>query len=399
MGASVMAGHHLSHSDLWVDLRARIFQATTALGRPPLYPQRTIAVLLDDDDYWSDAPLAGGAPGVRDALAGRVPTNRAYLARLITKLDAANVSVIALDFDLRSPRPGTDDFSEYKPETDELIAAIRQACAHKKQIVLASSLTEASGEYAEVPSVYDSANLDSACVHKGYIQLPYDMRRLPGAVTLANGQQLDSFSLAATRAVDPVAYSRVIDDQETVFPYSRFITDAAFRDPSQEQSIFTGREILAADADKLAAKLVTRIVVIGADWHSLAWNQGPYVDRHNSPGGLLAGTLLHANYIEAMVQDGMLRPFPDNVAEILDVVLVLLLSCLGLLEIHVLWKWAGVAAVFLVVLVGSYLFLQTFGLFLDVFFPLIILGLHAVYEHLSEWRRAAHELAAKEVAS
>jgi hypothetical protein len=44
----------------------------------------------------------------------------------------------------------------------------------------------------------------------------------------------------------------------------------------------------------------------------------------------------------------------------------------------------------------SYLFLQTFGLFLDFFFPLIILTLHVSIEHIHhlverilEWRHTA----------
>ncbi len=216
--AGGVAGRFLSKSTIWADIRYQIYQKTLTLGRPTRYPQRTAAVLLEDADYWSEV------------MQGRTPTRRDYLAKLITQLDEANVGVIALDFDLRSPFSNgpAEDFSVYKPENDLLFASIRNACSHHRQIVLAASITSTSDDYKLLPSIYDVAGLDPACVKTGYIQLPYDMRRIPGVLDLESGAQLNSFALAIVQTMDPIGYSRVVDNRYTAFPFSRFLSEDAF---------------------------------------------------------------------------------------------------------------------------------------------------------------------------
>ena len=389
-----VAGHFLSRSVLWIDLRSEIYQHITSFGRPTRYPQRTAVVLLNDDDYWSEAAIPPDSAIPRSEqllqpnapLDGRVPTNRVYLAHLIDQLDAANVGLIGLDFDLRSPRAGIADFKQYLPETDALVAAIKRACSHGHQVVLASELISTDGGLTEAANAYDGANLPESCVHTGYIQLPNDMRRVPIPISLGDGKQWKPFALSAVDAVDHAAYLYVTGEKETDFPYSQFISEAAFRQAYAPQALFFGHDILFADPAKLAPKLLNRIVLVGADWHTLAFNQGPIVDPHPSPNGALAGVLLQANYIEAALQNGTVKPFPELFGEALDVVLVLLLSLFGMVEIHWAWKWSVVAVSSIFVLVFSYFFLQTFGLFLDFFFPLIFVGLHSGYEHVLEWR-------------
>ncbi len=78
---------------------------------------------------------------------------------------------------------------------------------------------------------------------------------------------------------------------------------------------------------------------------------------------------------------------PETFSIILDTALILGLTVVGLLEIHPVWKWSSFVAVTCFVLVISYLFLQNFGLFLDFFFPLLILGAHTGFEH---WRESNH---------
>jgi CHASE2 domain-containing sensor protein len=383
-------GYYLSSGTVWIRSRAKIYQRLTAFGPPARYPQRTAIVLLDDDDYWTETPISTKHPPPQ--LAGRSPTNRAYLAALINKLTEAQVGLIVLDFDLRSPDPNsnTDDLLEYAQENSALFHAILNVCARNHQIVLASELTKSGNELVETRNIYDSAFQPDHCTHKGYIELPLDIRRVPVAVPLASHGSADSLALAAVKAVDPVAYDRVTSQDETDFPYSQFMPLASFK-AGPVRTIWTGRDILNADPNDLTAQLLNRVVLIGAGWHSLAHLQGPWVDSHPTPSGDLPGVLVHANYIEAVLQNVTAKPFSESVAVALEVLLVLFLSVLGMFEIHWAWKWSAVFLSSLGVIIFSYLLLHTFGIMLDFFFPLIFVGLHSGYEHIREWRRSARE--------
>ena len=380
LAVSVWLGYKLSSGTVWIRTRAKIYQSLTARGLPARYPQRTAIVLLDDDDYWTNH-----AP---PQLAGRSPTNRAYLAALIEKLTQAQVGLIVLDFDMRSPNPKSDDLPEYEAENCLLFRAIHEVCKNHHQIVLASELTKSGDGLKETRNIYDS--VPKSCTHKGYIELPLDIRRVPVAVPLASHGSADSLALAAVNAVDRVAYGRVTSQDETDFPYSQFMPLASFK-AGPVRTIWTGRCILKSDPDRLAAQLLNRIVLIGAGWHSFAYGQGPLVDSHPTPAGPLPGVLVHANYIEAVLQNGTAKPFPERVAVVLEVLLVLFLSVLGMFDIHWAWKWSAVFASSLGVIIFSYLLLHTFGIMLDFFFPLIFVELHSGYEHIREWRRSARE--------
>jgi CHASE2 domain-containing sensor protein len=383
-------GYKLSSGTVWIRTRAQIYQRLNTFGPPARYPQRTAIVLLDDDDYWTETPISiNPAP---PQLAGRSPTNRAYLAALINKLTEAHVGLIVLDFDMRSPDPHSnkDDLLEYAQENTALFNAIQNVCAHVHQIVLASELTKSGKELAETRNIYDSAHLPEQCTHKGYIALPLDIRRVPVTVPLAVQRSADSLALSAVKAVDPAAYDRVTSRDETDFPYSQFMPLASFQ-AGPHRTLWTGRDILNTDPRDLTAQLFNRIVLIGAGWHSLAYGQGPWADSHLTPSGQLPGVLVHANYMEAVLQNGTAKPFPESVAVALEVLLVLLLSVFGMLEIHWAWKWSAVLLSSVGVIVFSYLLLHTFGIMLDFFFPLIFVGVHSLYEHIREWRRVARE--------
>jgi CHASE2 domain-containing sensor protein len=386
---SAALGNALSSSTVWIDARAAIYQTLSTFGRKTANPKHTAIVLLDDTDYWTEAI---GTPAEAQ-LSGRAPTNRAYLARLVDTLDSANVRLIVLDFDLRSPNPSAkaDDLATYDSENQLLFASIRQACDHGHQVVLASELIAANNGVTEARNIYDSANLPGSCVHKGYIELPRDIRRVPVTIATASGADSKSLSLAAVNAVDKDAYEAASSEGERDFPYSQFLPLSAFFPNGPEQSLFTGREIQAAASNDLESRLKSRIVLVGADWHTLALGQGAYADRHPTPAHDLPGVVLHANYIEAELQRGTNKPFPEPVAILLEGLLVLSLSILGMLEIHWAWKWGAVFVSSLGVLIFSYLLLRTFGLMLDFFFPLIFVGLHSGYEHIHEWRHSARK--------
>jgi CHASE2 domain-containing sensor protein len=384
LAGSAILGNTLSSSTVWIAARGAIYQVLTTFGGSDRTPERTALVLLDDTDYWTEA----GSDPAKSQLAGRTPTNRKYLALLIDRLAAANVGVIVLDFDLRSPDPkgAADDLPEYGPEDSTLFESISKACSLGSRIVLATELLGDSDGLHPARNIYDSAGLPQTCVRAGYIELPRDIRRVPVTVPTAAYGDADSLSLAAVGAADVAAHAASASPEDKDFPYSRFLQLSAFEPRGPHQTRFTGREIEAADPRALAAQLHNRIVLIGADWHTLAFGEGPLADQHPSPAHDLPGVVLHANYVEAALLRGLGKPFPESIAILLEILLVICLSILGLLEIHWAWKWSAVLISSLGVILFSYLLLRRFGLMLDFFFPLIFLGLHSGFEHVREWR-------------
>ena len=141
-------GHLLSASTWFTQVRYAIYHRQLLMrDRSALYPQRTALVLLDDDDYWGNE------------FQSRSPLKRNVLAGLLDRLNSAGVNLVALDVDLRSPRPTTPEFEfpDYRDEDLELLAAVGRMCAAHGIVVLSSSIGFGSDGYYEMPSIYTSA--------------------------------------------------------------------------------------------------------------------------------------------------------------------------------------------------------------------------------------------------
>jgi CHASE2 domain-containing sensor protein len=127
--------------------------------------------------------------------------------------------------------------------------------------------------------------------------------------------------------------------------------------------------------------LADKLVFVGAKWHANAYGTGPFVDVHNSPGGMEPGVMLHANYVEAMLdRTGTFTPVSDSTAELLEIGLALLLAMIGVLEIHTAWKWAAFVIGIVLSILFTYTLLQNLGLFLDFLIPMVMIIVHAIAE-------------------
>ena len=71
-------------------------------------------------------------------------------------------------------------------------------CEAGRHVVLSSSVRFGADGYEKMPSIYTKFMDQMPCVTPGYIQLPFDMRRVPGTLDITNGPPLDSMSLAVT---------------------------------------------------------------------------------------------------------------------------------------------------------------------------------------------------------
>jgi hypothetical protein len=215
----VLLGHVLNNAPWLTQVRYVLYNSQMMMrDRSQVYPERTALVLLDDDDYWGDSYQS------------RDPLKRDVLADLLDKLDSLGVNTVALDVDLRSPRPDDPnfEFADYQAEDAKLVAAIGRMCKAGHHVVLASSVQFGTDGYAEVPSIYTAKLPTLTCVRRGYIQLPFDMRRIPGTLDLANGGHLDSMSLAVTGIADPTARANASANTGQGFRFSEYLSEADF---------------------------------------------------------------------------------------------------------------------------------------------------------------------------
>jgi CHASE2 domain-containing sensor protein len=391
LALAIYVGHILKDSPWLTNLRYYIYNKQLSMrDNSALYPKRTVLVLLDDKDYWGDT------------FQSRTPLKRDRLADLINKLNSYQVNTIALDIDLRSavpanphPKPNTPnfpDYSDYQKEDQDLINAITGMCAAGHHVVLASSVSFGDDGYTEMPSVYTNVLPTLSCVKKGYIQLPFDMRRMPGQLPVTNGPPLDSLSLAVTGIADPVAYSAAIADSGEGFRFSEYLTAADFAARDTRQFVFNGTQLMTMNEATLRSDLADKLVFLGANWHANPFGTGPLVDVHNSPGGMEPGVMLHANYVEAMLdRTGTFTPVSDNTAELIEIGLALVLAIIGVLEIHTAWKWAAFALGILLSILFTYTLLQNLGLFLDFLVPLLMIVFHTAGEEIIKiWHEFQH---------
>src|SRR5882762_7143258 len=114
----IVLGEKVDDTELWINYRYHVYQFLQSLSPRKPHPQRTVVVLVGDNEYWAGKDLQA-----------RVPIKRDYLARLVDKASSANAAVIALDFDLRSPSPEGNplEYPAYQKETDALLLAIQKA--------------------------------------------------------------------------------------------------------------------------------------------------------------------------------------------------------------------------------------------------------------------------------
>lgn len=373
-----LAGHWISQKQIWTDIRYSIYQQTFDLAHPrgPLYPKRTVLVLIQDEEYW------------KGELAGRAPVKRDYIARLIRKLDAAEAGVIAVDFDLRSPVSDGSmvEHPDYEPETQELRKAVKEISARRVVVLPATLGFDEDGYYEARPTILGGFDFAGGDVRWGYIQLPYDKRRIPVAVELKDGKLLDSFAAAVVAAVDTTAYERLAKLDADALPFGSYMPEAAFLAPG---TLFSASEVMQAEPGALRRELAHKIVIVSGAWSSNGFRSGRRVDSHPTPAGLLPGALIHANYVEALLGERTYKPVGENLVIALEVALVLIVAVVLALPIPVWQRIVTVTAMTVLFVLLSYFFIQNLGLFFDFFVPVVVLVGHLAVEKVLHWRKEA----------
>ena len=382
-------GSLLSDSPRFADIRYELYQKQVRLQhRGPIYPQHTVLVLLNDDDYWSTDYQA------------RAPLKLEQIAVLLDKLNAAGANTVGVDVFLTSPLPKQPsyNFPDYAAGDEQFFAAVKRMCDAGRHVVLTTYLSDVTKEvHHEQPSIFMDRLPGLPCVTIGYDRFADDMREIPGKVELDTGKYLDSFSLAMVKIIDPVAYDNLVNDQYRGFRFAQYLTPEDFAPKAGRKFIMNGVEVRQMDPLALRQAVADRIVIVGGNWSSDGYGLGDPVDSHNSPGGAEPGAMLHANYVEAELNEtGTFTPLSDRTAEVLEWSLASLLALIAASELPGGWKGLSVALSFLVSAVLTYVLMQNLGLFLDFLIPFLMVVGHTFTEEILEMRQelrhAKHKL-------
>jgi CHASE2 domain-containing protein len=397
----IFSGIYIEDHRWWTDMRYRATQVmqdvSVWIKRPlyTLYPKRTALVFVGDQEYWSDE------------LAGRSPIKRDYLARLIDAVDKAGADVIALDFDLRAPLANPSrDFPAYVEENTQLVDTIQSLAARHRHIVLATSIKFAGANgYQEQGNVYDDHGIFPAVsselcptISRGYVQLPYDIRRVPLPLPLDTdpSSTVESLATAIVKCVDPVAYARTVNSGKDELPFAGYIPLKNFPLSRAGQEGENDKQEGMSASEVLGTRCATerclhgKIVIISGNWNSRAFDVGPRVDLHGSPVGIVPGAMIHANYVEAMLSDRAFSPLPKWLVRSVEILAVVLLTLVLALISSGWLQFAAVVGTTLFMLVLNF-FLQDLGMFFDFFVPTVMLLGHVVAHKIYEWWKIAHQ--------
>ena len=385
LAAGAYVGNLLSDSPSFTNIRFKMYQFQTRMQRGgPTYPQHTVLVLLNDEDFW----------GPR--FESREPLKRDQLAALLDKLNQAGAETVALDLDFFSPIPDKPDYEYpgFLAEDQVLKAAIKRMCDAGRYVVLATDAEPVAGwgtgtgPQEEKPSIYTPWLPELPCVRTGYTDSPDDLRKIAGVKVLQDGRGLDSFALAMVKIGDPTAYANIVNSGDKGFRFGQFLTPADYSPKNGRQFVFNGEAVFNMSPNDLRQAVAEREVIIGTHWHWLAKGIGSIGDMHDTPGGDEPGAMVLANYVEAIRNEtGTFTGISDRTAEILEWAMTCGLAVLFVLEIRVVWKWAGFLLTCLLSLLLTYVLLQNLGLFLDFFIPILIIVVHTIAEELLEMRR------------
>jgi len=366
----IFVGDWLTESEYWIDQRYRIYQfLQNRLPRKP-HPQRTVLVLIGDYEYW------------RGELAGRAPIKRDYLAKVLEVLDSANPAVIAFNFDLRSPSPDGNpvEISAYEGETLKLLEAVKLSSHHRKIVLPKTIGQDNQKNYVSESDIHNGYNFEGGDVLYGYIALPGDTRQVPLlSLQIQNGPAIDSFCQAIVRA-DNEAILQEHHEEDTL-PYGGYMTIDKF-------TILTANQVLGRDSEALR-KLAHKVVILGANWHKRGFNRGDWIDVYDSPIGGVPGTLIQANYVEALLDSRIYRPWKGWVLKLIEVIQALMIAIPFAFEMRFLSKTLAVALISSFLIAFSLLSLMVFGLFFDFFIPVILVLGHGLIEQIREWKEKA----------
>jgi CHASE2 domain-containing sensor protein len=331
--------------------------------------RNTVVVLIGDEEYWKGKPQH------------RTPINRSYLAELLRRLDAANAKVIAFDFDLRSPTPDGNPLEspDYQRETQAFLETVKQVAANRSVVLSRAIWQNDDGDYGLDSMVYDDFDFGSPKVSFGFIQLPYDKRKVPLQLDLGGGNRVDSFALAIARAFRPTIAERLPQSKEA--PYGTFLEREDFKCCTlSAQQVLAGDLKAIKDGADGKEGVDGHVVIVGGDWNKLALGRGGSPDSHETPVGPMLGAFLHGNYVEAILNSTVYPPLGETAFRFVQWGTVATMAlAFAIVETPVV-KLIVVALSWAVILGVSYFAFISVGIVFDVFVPALSVTMHWILE-------------------
>jgi len=353
------------------------------------------------------------------------PTNRAFLASVISQAARGDAAVIVLDIKLLAPQgmAAGHDLETQSNGDARLLDAIRNASANGVPIVLTSWLQrDTKGNFRRMPNFFldevlplpdengncirsqsDPQSVASTigpfrppgCVRIGNINAPTDLREVPlvtrtvdpegrsMSVALATATAYEEAIQRLPRTADKKRIRSAIAHDENVF--ASFIQESEFQKiPIQE---------LAEGARSALEKCRGRIIIIGGNFRE-DLGHGTWVDSYETPVGEMRGMYLHANYIEALLDDRYQSEVPLGIGLTFDIVAGAWLY----IRFHKAKTRIERARLLIIpgfLLLGSYVVFANLNLYLDFILPLGACFAHLAVEYFRDYRRMREvELAA-----
>jgi len=322
-----------------------------------------VTVVEVDDDTFSQPPFSGFSP-----------TNRRALGELALKAAEQDPAVVAFDFRLwlqmsmgsKSADPGRAEDNRF------LLEAICQITSKGIPVVITTFLPKnPKGEGQRLPNIFEDSELPPGCF-VGHINMPIDMRMI--------AMEMNAWDWTHTQRTDVQSFAlQVVTAYETALGIRpKTVEDDTIKDSARrnewvfggffEPTAFprvSGRKLWAGDKDAINA-CRHRIVLIGGTWHT---SPGILIDGSQTPLGYVPNLYLHANYVEALLDNRYKASVPKWLMLIIDFLLSMLIY-LSAHSVRQISKRIGVLAAFLLPLLLGYIVFQNAGRYLDFLVPL-----------------------------
>src|SRR5581483_5824630 len=233
------------------------------------------------------------------------------------------------------------------------------------------------------------------CARIGNINTPLDPREAPLVTpTVDSERQSQSLALAAVSAYeDAILREPRTENKKDIksaikhreFVFASFIPESGFQKISLEK--------LAHGVKSALEQCRGRIVIIGGKWRADS-GRGAKEDAYDTPVGEMQGMYLHANYIEALLDDRYQREVPLGFALAFDLVAGAWLY-IRFHNAKTTSERTGVIIIPGFLLLASYVLFTNLNWYLDFVLPLGACFAHLSVEYVRDYRRLRKDELAK----
>ncbi len=349
IGGGTFAGKICEEHDWALQQRYWIYQKFLYFTPWKARAGHTAVVLVKDKEYWQK-------------LQGRDPISRRYLADLIREIDACGPQLIAIDFNLEIPPQGSEDA--------DLVKAIRDISQHRLVVLPVTLQSRGELAYQRKPQIYSDQEFSGA-VRTGHIHVYKDIRPIPVGLQLTDNRRQESFAEAIVNLADRRILEDFQNDEEQ--PFATFL-------PREDFIELDATSVSEERSKGPHGKLNGKTVIVSGDWDTHELDHR-HIDDQETPVGVLPGSFVQANYVEALLGSRTYRELPLTAALALEILLSTALVVLFTLNEM---SWPKFIALCLVAIGIGYFLLENVGRFYDFYFPLLLLAAHGAFEQIKE---------------